>query len=109
MATRRTATRRRPSRHTASRVPSIAPPMPQAIGNKLVDISIELIEKLYVHLPLKRSMYAVNPVQRLRLLQRRLNAGQATPLSERQFYNEMLGIFSLMRDLHTAFVLPEPF
>lgn len=82
--------------------------MALAVGNKLVDISIELIEKLYVHLPLKRSMYAVNPIQRLRLLERRLNAALC-PISERQFYNEMLSIFSQMRDLHTAFVLPEPF
>ena len=78
------------------------------VGNKLIDISIDLIEKLYVHLPLKRSMYAVNPIQRLRLLERRLNA-TLRPLTERQFYNEMLSIFSQMRDLHTAFVLPEPF
>ena len=76
-------------------------------GNKLIDISIELIDKLYVHLPSKRSMYAVNPIQRLRLLQRRLNA-TLRPISERQFYNEMLSIFAQMRDLHTAFVLPEP-
>jgi C-terminal processing protease CtpA/Prc len=82
--------------------------MPAEIGNRLVDISIELIDKLYVHLPLKRSMYAVNPIQRLRLLERRLNAPQR-PMSERQFYNEMLSIFSQLRDLHTSFVLPEPF
>ena len=78
------------------------------VGNQLIDISIDLIEKLYVHLPLKRSMYAVNPIQRLRLLERRLNA-TLRPLTERQFYNEMLSIFAQMRDLHTAFVLPEPF
>ncbi len=85
-----------------------APVIPAHIGNKLVDISIELLEKLYVHLPLKRSMYAVNPIQRLRLLERRLSA-TGRPMSERQFYNEMLSIFSQMRDLHTSFVLPEPF
>ncbi len=82
--------------------------MDLAIGNKLIDISIDLIDKLYVHLPLKRSMYAINPIQRLRLLERRLNATRR-PISERPFYNEMLSIFSQMRDLHTAFVLPEPF
>jgi hypothetical protein len=82
--------------------------MALSVGNKLVDISIDLIEKLYVHLPLKRSMYAVNPVQRLRLLERRLNA-TLRPMTERQFYNEMLSVFAQMRDLHTAFVLPEPF
>ncbi len=82
--------------------------MDPRVGNTLIDISIELIDKLYVHLPLKRSMYAVNPVQRLRLLERRLNATRH-PMSQRRFYDEMLTIFSQMRDLHTAFVLPEPF
>jgi C-terminal processing protease CtpA/Prc len=82
--------------------------MPVDAGTQLVAIAIELIETLYVHLPLKRAMYAVNPVQRLRLLQRRLSAA-AQPLSERQFYDEMLSIFAQLRDLHTSFVLPEPF
>ena len=31
-----------------------------------------MIEQLYVHLPLKRAMHAVDPLQRLRLLDRRL-------------------------------------
>lgn len=53
-------------------------------------------------------MYAVNPIQRLRLLERRLQEIQPA-ISERQFYNEMLSIFAQMRDLHTSFVLPEPF
>jgi hypothetical protein len=78
------------------------------VAKKLVGLSIELLEKLYVHLPMKRSMYAVNPIQRLRLLQRRV-ADSRRPLSERAFYNEMLTTFAQMRDLHTAFVMPEPF
>ncbi|HLF10388.1 MAG TPA: S41 family peptidase [Gammaproteobacteria bacterium] len=82
--------------------------MDRGIGNRFISISIELIEKLYVHLPSKRSMYAVNPIQRLRLLERRLHDMQPA-ITERQFYNEMLSIFSQMRDLHTSFVLPEPF
>jgi C-terminal processing protease CtpA/Prc len=82
--------------------------MPIDAGTQIIAIAIELIETLYVHLPLKRAMYAVNPVQRLRLLQRRL-ATAAVPLSERQFYDEMLSIFAQLRDLHTSFVLPEPF
>ena len=77
-------------------------------GNCFVTIAVELIDKVYVHLPSKRSMYAVNPVQRLRLLERRLRRRQP-PLTERQFYNEMLSIFCQLRDLHTSFVLPEPF
>jgi len=66
-----------------------------------------LLEKLYVHLPLKRSMYAVNPLQRLKLLRRKV--GLSMPLDERDYFNELLSIFSELRDLHTNFVLPEPF
>ncbi len=75
---------------------------------RLIATSLELIEKLYVHLPLKRSMYAVNPLQKLRLLQRRLRVPNTPQISDREFYNEMLSIFSQLRDLHTSFVLPEP-
>jgi hypothetical protein len=85
-------------------------PVPVGLGGDdkrcLVETALELIEKLYVHLPLKRSMYAVNPAQRLRLLLRRL---AVSSLSDRQFYDELLSVFSQLRDLHTAFVLPEPF
>jgi C-terminal processing protease CtpA/Prc len=49
-------------------------------------------------------MHAVDPVQRLRLLRYR----QST-LSEQQFHAELLGIFTQLRDLHTIYLLPEPF
>jgi hypothetical protein len=54
-------------------------------------------------------MYAVNPAQRLRLLLRRLSGAAGRLVSERDFYDEMLGTFCELRDLHTTFVLPEPF
>lgn len=94
--------KRRPRARTA-----LAPAMTVPIGTRLIEVAIELLEKVYVNLPMKRSMYAVNPVQRLRLLQRRLSGARA--LSEREFYNEMLSVFLQMRDLHTQFVMPEPF
>ena len=105
--------RRRASRRKAGAIPSArkapaAPAMRADVAGKLVGLAIELLDKLYVHLPLKRSMYAVNPIQRLRLLQRKV-ADPRRPLSERQFYNEMLMTFAQMRDLHTSFVMPEPF
>jgi len=53
-------------------------------------------------------MYAVNPIQRLKLLRRRCE--QRMPvMAEREFFNELLSIFSQLRDLHTNFILPEPF
>jgi C-terminal processing protease CtpA/Prc len=74
----------------------------------LVTTALELIERFYVHLPLKRAMYAVNPAQRLRLLTRRLDADDPA-LTDRTFYDELLGTFAELRDLHTSFILPEPF
>ena len=70
----------------------------------VVDQAQLLIEHLYVHLPLKRAMHAVDPLQRLKLLRRRLPG-----LSERRFHDEMISIFVALRDLHTNYVLPDPF
>jgi peptidase S41-like protein len=63
-----------------------------------------LIEQLYVHLPLKRAMHAIDPVQRLRLLDRRLQA-----YAGRRFHDEMISIFIGLRDLHTNYILPAPY
>jgi hypothetical protein len=63
-----------------------------------------LIEQLFVHLPLKRAMHAVDPVQRLHLLDHRLEG-----FSDRRFHDEMISIFIGLRDLHTNYLLPQPF
>ena len=70
----------------------------------IVDQAIILLDSVYVHLPLKKAMYAVNPVQKLKILRRRMNI-----LSERAFHNEMLQIFKELRDLHTNYILPAPY
>jgi hypothetical protein len=67
----------------------------------VVNQALALLEGVYVHLPLKRAMYAVDPGQRLRLLRRRLGT-----LSTREFHDEMLSIFTELRDLHTNYMLP---
>ena len=54
---------------------------------------------------MKRAMHAVDPLQRLRLLQRRLP--QLT--SEIAFHHEMTEIFTSLRDLHTQYILPTHF
>jgi hypothetical protein len=66
--------------------------------------AMTMIDGLYVHLPLKRAMHATDPIQRLRLLAQRLAV-----LSERQFHDEVIDIFTDLRDLHTNYVLPAPF
>jgi hypothetical protein len=72
--------------------------------SKLVDQAELMLDMLYVHLPLKRSMHAIDPIQRLKLLRFRLGT-----MSERQFHDEMIDIFTKLRDLHTNYILPSPY
>ena len=74
----------------------------------VVDEALDLIQQLYVHLPLKRAMHAIDPVQSLRLLARQL-AIATGPMKERLFHNQMIGVFTSLRDLHTNYILPEYF
>jgi Peptidase family S41 len=70
----------------------------------LIDQACVLIDDVYVHLPLKRAMHAIDPVQRLRNLRARM-----APLSELEFHDELIAIFTELRDLHTNYILPEPY
>jgi len=68
----------------------------------LVDQAEILIEGLYVHLPLKRAMHAVDPLQSLRLLRSRLST-----LTEPEFHIALQRTFLGLRDLHTNYILPD--
>lgn len=70
----------------------------------VIDQALFLMEEIYVHLPLKRAMHAIDPVQALKLLRRKVET-----LSERQFHNAMIDIFKRLRDLHTNYVLPSSY
>ena len=70
----------------------------------LVEQAIVMLESFYVHLPLKRAMHAVDPLQRLRLLRKRL----ASIGSDARFHAELTSIFNSLRDLHTNYLLPAP-
>jgi hypothetical protein len=70
----------------------------------IVNQALIMIDQTYVHLPLKRAMHATEPVQRLRLVKQRAGA-----YTERAFHNEMISIFVHLRDLHTNYILPEPY
>lgn len=70
----------------------------------IVNQALVLIDDVYVHLPLKRAMHAVDPVQDLKLLGRRLHT-----ISERHFHDELIRTFKGLRDLHTNYILPAPF
>jgi hypothetical protein len=71
----------------------------------LVQQAIVLLANFYVHLPLKRAMHAVDPLQRLRLLRKRLPEID----SDTRFHSEMTRIFTSVRDLHTNYLLPWPY
>ena len=78
-----------------------AAPLSVADRTLLVDQAELLLDGLYAHLPLKRAMHADDPVQRLRLLRRRV-----ADMSEGDFHAELLTIFIELRDLHTNYILP---
>jgi peptidase S41-like protein len=77
---------------------------------RIVDQALLLLEMNYVHLPLKRAMHAIDPIQRLRLLKFRLFEMKDSEMpTEMQFHRRMLEIFASTRDLHTLYLLPAPF
>ena len=60
----------------------------------LVDQAKVLIEQVYAHLHLKTALYGIDPVQRLTLLQYRLeNPGDDIVKKELEFHRELISIF----------------
>jgi hypothetical protein len=68
---------------------------------QVIDAFTVLLEGVYAHLPLKRAMYGVDPVQRLRLLRQR-----ADTLDSLSLHDELAGIVTGLRDAHTRYVGP---
>jgi hypothetical protein len=76
----------------------------------IVRQALILIEQNYAHLPLKKAMHSIDPVQRLKLLLQTLELGtSAEQLDEMTFHRELTDIFTSVRDLHTNYLLPAPF
>ncbi|WP_328524041.1 S8 family serine peptidase [Kribbella sp. NBC_00359] len=78
----------------------------------IVAQAIQMLDNFYVHRPLKEAIYAVRPIQRLRVLQRRLQQESNIPvaeLDELTFHNTLTQIFDSVRDLHTRYQLPRPY
>ncbi|HXI88634.1 MAG TPA: S41 family peptidase [Blastocatellia bacterium] len=76
---------------------------------RIVDQALVLLEMVYVHLPLKRAIHAIDPIQRLRLLRFRLDQTREDEMSEIEFHREIQETFSSVRDVHTQYLLPRPF
>jgi hypothetical protein len=79
-------------------------PLTDAQRRLVLDQAEILIGELYVHLPLKRAMHAVDPLQALRLLRHRL-----AELTETEFHVQLQRVFLGLRDLHTNYILPSRF
>ena len=78
----------------------------------VVDAAITMLAQLYVHLPLKRAMHGIDPLQRLRLLQQRVLAQLSHHIADesvQRFHDEMIEIFHSLRDLHTNYILPSSY
>ena len=77
---------------------------------RIIDQALLLLEMNYVHLPLKRAMHAINPIQQLKLLKFRLETRDRSKIETgTQFHRRLLEIFASLRDLHTLYLLPAPF
>lgn len=74
----------------------------------IVRQALALLDQAYAHLPLKKAMHAIDPVQRLRLLRYRSDKLRDR-MSDRQFHDEMISVFMSLRDLHTNYILPDPY
>jgi len=79
----------------------------------IVEQALVLLDMNYVHLPLKKAMHAIDPIQRLRLLKSRLEEWADDEVADNQtelaFHEEMLRIFTSTRDFHTNYTLSLPF
>lgn len=77
---------------------------------RIVDQAIVLLEMTYVHLPMKRAVHAVDPVQELRRYRFYLAECPEHCLgSSIGFHRRMLQVFGSLRDLHTVYTLPRPY
>ena len=83
---------------------AVVAPLTMRQRELLIDQAMLMLEDLYAHLPLKRALYATDPIQRLRLLRLRHQA-----LDEREFQSAMIDIFVGLRDLHTNYILPSAY
>jgi hypothetical protein len=75
----------------------------------IVDQALLLMEMNYVHLPMKRAIHAINPIQQLKLLRFQLAEWNVALESTLDFHRRMVSIFGSTRDLHTLYLLPEPY
>ena len=76
----------------------------------IIDQALVLLEENYVHLKLKEAMHAIEPIQKLKLLDHQIrNTPESELTSDLEFHRQMSRIFNSIRDLHTNYLLPSPY
>lgn len=79
----------------------------------IVEQAIELLSRFYVHLPLKQTLYGIDPIGALTALATRVRAMPSSASDphaiEARFHDEMTAIFTSLRDRHTIYHLPDPY
>jgi C-terminal processing protease CtpA/Prc len=76
---------------------------------RIIDQALVLLDQTYVHLPLKRALHAIDPVQRLKNLRFQVSERGQPAMSPIEFHREMQEVFASLRDRHTQYTLPTPF
>ena len=101
-----------PSRRSGAPAATLAPSRPRSRRSKgpalsdadralVLDTFQTLLDGLYSHLPLKRAMYASDPVQRLRLLRQK-----GVGIEDVGLHAELASILTELRDAHTRYIGP---
>ena len=75
----------------------------------ICDQAIIILEQFYAHLPFKRALYAVDPVQRLKLIRSAVVEDASPEPDDLSFHAGVTGAFTSLRDVHTVYCLPKPF
>jgi hypothetical protein len=83
--------------------PTVTPLTPEE-RELLLEQAQSMLEQVYAHLPLKRAIYGIDPIQRLRLLKL-----HHPLMDERAFQSGLIDVFVSLRDLHTNYMLPSEY
>ena len=75
----------------------------------ICDQAIIILEQFYAHLTFKRALYAVDPVQRLKLIRSAIVEDNSPEPDDLAFHAGVTGAFTSLRDVHTVYCLPKPF
>ena len=90
---------------TLARFLAAARPLTRPERRRIVDQAIRVLRDYYVHLPMKQASHGIEPIRHLEVLRRRL----PEIADDVGFHERLHAVFASLRDLHTNYLLPEPF